>query len=105
MTMLPNGCLRPQITDEEVALALDMMGKLWRSRLEQKGRGATASPHESFGIIAEEVDEMLDALRANDERAFTGEALDIGVACLLAIGSALAHGRESPPPPAQGKES
>ena len=58
-------------------------------RIQQKGDGAYAGPHETYGILAEEFDELLDALRANDADSFRDELGDIIVGCLIGLASAL----------------
>lgn len=58
-------------------------------RLTQKGKAAFISKHEVLGIVAEEYDELVKAVRKNDEKyqrvKITGELLDIAVACILGM--------------------
>jgi NTP pyrophosphatase (non-canonical NTP hydrolase) len=56
-------------------------------RLREKGDGAYASEHETYGIIAEEFDELRDAMRANDPANFREELVDIAVACIIGMAS------------------
>ncbi len=58
-------------------------------RLKEKGRMSYAGPHETYGIIAEEIAELLDAVRANDAEQLGQELLDIAVACAIGIASVL----------------
>lgn len=59
------------------------------ARIREKGDGAYIGPHEAYGIIAEEFDELRDAMRANDADDFRDELADIAVACILGLASAL----------------
>ena len=54
-------------------------------RLKRKGNGSFYSRHESFGIIAEEFDELWDELRSNNKQKFKNELIDVAVACLFSI--------------------
>ena len=61
-------------------------------RLSKKGPGAFIGPHETYGIIAEEVHELLHAIQENDSgesglAAIEDELLDIAVAAILAVAS------------------
>lgn len=47
--------------------------------------GAFLSTHEGYGVLAEEVAELLDAIRANDRGAIELEAIQVAaVACRIA---------------------
>ena len=56
-------------------------------RLAQKGRGSFIGSHETLGIIAEEYDELKDAVRSDDPQEVERELVDIAVACILGIAS------------------
>lgn len=48
--------------------------------------GDYASTHEAYGVLAEEVSELLDAIRLNDGEAIRDEAIDVAaVAYRLAV--------------------
>lgn len=84
---MPRG--RPQIDDGIVgAIVLRVLDKT-TFRLTQKGRGAFVGTHETYGIIAEEVDELLEALRKDDIEQFDKELLDVAVACVIGMASIL----------------
>ena len=51
-------------------------------RYGEKGWGISVSRHEITGLIVEEWDELLEALRSNDVDDFCAELRDIAVACL-----------------------
>jgi len=56
-------------------------------RLEEKGDGGYASSHEIYGIIKEEMNELLDAITENDADDIRSECIDIAVACIFGIAS------------------
>lgn len=43
--------------------------------------GPFASLHEAYGVLAEEVAEMFDAMRRDDHDAFALEAIDVMAVC------------------------
>jgi NTP pyrophosphatase (non-canonical NTP hydrolase) len=47
-----------------------------------KRYGPPASTHESYGVLCEEVAELLDAIRANDLPAVKAEALQVAAVAL-----------------------
>lgn len=65
---------------EQLAAALDR-------RCVKHGDGAFHGPHEGFGVIAEEIDELLEAIRSNDRRRVHDEAMDVAVAALWLVAS------------------
>ena len=68
---------KDQILAEHKRLLLQLV-----KRYEEKGQGIAVSRHEIVGLISEEWQELLDALRSNDEDDFYDELIDIAVACL-----------------------
>lgn len=54
-------------------------------QLIQKGDGAFISTHEALGIIAEEYDELKDAVRSNNIEDVKKELLDIIVAAQFTV--------------------
>ena len=52
--------------------------------------GRFASSHEGFGVLSEEVAELLDAIRANDMTAIEHEAIQVS-AVALRIAMATSH--------------
>ena len=56
---------------------------LSREMLEAESRyGPFTSTHEGYGVLAEEVAELLDAIRANDAGAVDREALQVAAVAL-----------------------
>ena len=56
-------------------------------RIAEKGNHASASLHESWGVIAEEFDEFKVAVQENDTLSARSELLDIAVAAVWALAS------------------
>ena len=52
------------------------------ARARSKFPGTFASPHEGFAILKEEVDELWDAVKANDKRNAKEEAIQVGAMAL-----------------------
>lgn len=44
--------------------------------------GEFASTHEAYGVLAEEVDELLDAIRCNDAQWVIDEAIDVAAVAI-----------------------
>lgn len=76
---------RFQISHEAQARAVQRLESALERRLKQKGRGTFASTHEILGIVTEEYDEFVDAVRANDRKMTMKELEDIAVACVFAF--------------------
>lgn len=70
---------RPLITAEEVNRGITALSVKLAKRLNEKGAGAFVSRHEILGTIAEEYDELIEAVRAGSLDDVARELLDIGV--------------------------
>ena len=68
--------------------------------MKEHGKLAHASKHESVGIIMEEVQEMLEAVRLDDAKPFVDEVIDVIVAGVWTLASVVA-GSEVDAPPAE----
>lgn len=78
---------RDMVSQERVEKALEKFRQHFNKRLKKKGYGAYASSHEAYGIIAEEMHELMVELHGNNKTKFVDEALDIAVACIWAAAS------------------
>jgi NTP pyrophosphatase (non-canonical NTP hydrolase) len=76
---------RPRIGGEAIGNAIADLMNCLKIRLTQKGDGAFASPHEVFGVVIEEVLELLLAILNNNPEAVRRELLDIAVACVFGV--------------------
>ncbi len=82
--------IRDRITEQELDRATSEIGNGVARRLDEKGWGAFAGPHETFGVIAEEFNkELLDALQLNSVVDFRKELIAIAVACIVGLASEL----------------
>ena len=81
---------RPQTTLLELQDAISFLIPAAKKRLDKHGHGIAISPHEVYGILAEEMDELVDELRANNRVEFYDELVDIAIAAIFGMVS-LAH--------------
>jgi len=70
--------------------AIDEIKEKVLFRLQTKGSGLFVDKHQCYGILAEEVKELLDALHANNTDAMKEEVKDIAVAAIWALASMIA---------------
>ena len=56
-------------------------------RVDEKGNGLFVDKHQIYGIVAEELKELMDALHANDIEGMKRELKDIAVAAIWGIAS------------------
>ena len=83
-----NLVVRQQTTDEEMQqVVLDEVLPAIGRRLARHGYGLAAGPHEIYGILAEEMDELIDELRDNNHTEFYHELLDIAVGAIFGMAS------------------
>lgn len=76
---------RKRIRKRYVKFARRLLKDKLNSRIAQKGPYSYASVHEAYGIIAEEVKELLDAVQSNNRDHVMSELLDVAVGCVFAI--------------------
>ncbi len=81
------GTGRSEITDKEITKCIALVEEKIQMRLQQKHRGSYIGNHETYGILAEEFKELLDALQANDNEEFYTELIDIAVGAILGMAS------------------
>lgn len=74
---------RESISSNSIAEAADKVGSEMSRRLQEKGFGSFASTHEIAGVIHEEFNELMNALRENDAEQFQKELYDIAVGCIF----------------------
>lgn len=74
---------RVPITDQTLALACADVTRSLHDRIREKGPGTFASRHEIYGLLAEEMDELLLAVRSQDLSDVRLELLDIAVAAIF----------------------
>ena len=64
----------------------------FQDKLKEKGRMSLCSTHECLGLINEEHNELIEAVRSNSLEEFEEEVADIGVCVILALASKYAGG-------------
>lgn len=87
----PIGFGRSEIKDIEIQKAITLLKEKIEMRLTQKHRGSYIGNHETYGILAEEFNELLDALQGNNNEGFLSELLDIAVGAILGMASMYAN--------------
>jgi hypothetical protein len=73
---------RTNISKDALTEVLLSAGNLIRFHYKKKGEGAAISTHEVYGLLAEEMDELMEAMRDDDASHFYDELMDIAVAAL-----------------------
>lgn len=86
---------RPIVCAQEIDWAIGMMKQSLGDRLMKHGAGCYSGNHEMLGTITEEYDELIEAVRSNNNDAVGLELLDIAVACVFAVASRFALDRPS----------
>ena len=71
-----------EITHELVEQAIEKFRERVTTAFEKHGSQCFASAHEGYGVIAEEVAELLDAIRANDPEEIKKESMDVAVSAM-----------------------
>ncbi len=84
---------RDQATKKEVEIAIKAVIENLYKRLDKKGWGVYAGPHEIDGILDEEFMELKIEMHANNNFAFINELSDIAVGAIFGIVSMLKHER------------
>jgi len=74
---------RPRITEEQIKKGLELFNQVLDFRLKEKGDRAFASKHEVLGIITEEYQELIEAVKNNDKENFEEELFDVAVAAIF----------------------
>lgn len=75
---------RPEYDRDDMAVVLEDLAAHLNARLKH-GPGVYASPHETLGVVAEEYDELLEAVRSNDAADTAKELMDVAVGALFGI--------------------
>lgn len=73
---------RKPIANYEIDDAINVLVSNIEQRIDKFGDSSHVSKHESFGIIAEEMHELLLAVHGNDLDNAQQECMDIAVACI-----------------------
>lgn len=91
---------RPEVGEVILNEVHDVFLKNLSRAIAKNGRGAYASVHETYGVIAEEMQEFLETLRSNNLHAvdqLERELLDIAVAAFWGVASIGRHRVDTEP--------
>jgi NTP pyrophosphatase (non-canonical NTP hydrolase) len=80
---------RPQVSTENLLKASEIIMTQIGKRLDQHGRGAYVSSHETLGFMQEEYKELVYAVQSNDDDAVSSELEDVAVVAIFGIASML----------------
>lgn len=78
---------RPEVSDKVLLGAIEALTVNIGRRIEEKGRGAFLSSHETLGIVTEENYELIEAVKGNDPVQVAEELMDIAVSCVFGVAS------------------
>ena len=78
---------RLEVNHSTLAEAMGQLVIDLNRRLEKHGRGSFIGSHEIYGVIAEEMDELLEAIRGNNLHLVENELMDVAVAALFGYAS------------------
>jgi hypothetical protein len=76
---------RNLINIDDVDAALDVIREKILEKLEEKGPHSLCSIHEILGIVTEEYDELVLAVRSNKHKAVMAECEDIAVGAIFGL--------------------
>ncbi len=82
---------RDIITEGQIQKSIEEVILTLNKRLKKKGYGAFAGTHECYGVVVEEVQELAEEMRANDDEKFKEELLDVIVAAIFGLASLKAN--------------
>jgi NTP pyrophosphatase (non-canonical NTP hydrolase) len=76
---------RPKITHLQRIAAVEVLKQRLIERLQEKGYGTMASRHEVLGMMVEEYDELIEAVRSDSLAEVRAELLDIAVGAVFSL--------------------
>lgn len=78
---------RPPVTTSQIDQALERVKERALANMAKHGAGAYASRHEAYGVLAEEMLELLVAIQNTHYPHYIEELLDIAAAAVFAVAS------------------
>lgn len=82
------------VGEADLAHAFRVIRAALRRRTVKHGQDAYVSPHHALGVLVEEYDEAVEAIRFDaDPHRFDDELVDVAVTCLWALASSRARER------------
>lgn len=83
--MVKNFVVRRETDLDECQVIINTLHAAIEKRLKRHGFGVAAGPHEIYGILAEEMDELLDEVRSNNHRQLYEELVDISIGAIFGM--------------------
>ena len=80
---------RADVPKEIRDLAMGEVSRRMEQKMKKYGERTFVSSHEIYGILAEEMDEFLSAVRKGDVDGIKDELIDIAVAAVFGLASAM----------------
>lgn len=80
---------RADVPKEMRDMAIALVAQRMEQKMKQYGERTFISSHEIYGIMAEEMAEYLDAVRNGNQHAIKDELIDIAVAAVFGLASAI----------------
>jgi len=81
---------RPELTADDINIAVLKLQKEVARRLNEKGRDSFASRHEILGVITEEYYELIGAVESKSLADVEDELFDLAVAAVISAASTMA---------------
>ncbi len=81
---------RLKVTEIYIDTALDILKSEIMRRIDQKGDYSFINDHEFLGIVTEEYNELIEAVKSNNTDNVSQEGMDIAVACVFNVAGIIA---------------
>ena len=78
---------RVLVTDSVLQSSVALTVETLKRRLSKHGVFSAIGPHETLGIITEEYQELIGAIRGNNREETKQELIDIAVSCIFGLAS------------------
>ena len=81
---------RPELTADDINIAVRKLQKEVARRLNEKGKGSFASRHEILGVITEEYHELIEAVTLKPLANVEDELFDLAVGAVISAACTMA---------------
>lgn len=82
---------RPELTADDINIAIRKLQKEVARRLNEKGKGSFASRHEILGVATEEYHELIEAVTSKSLAEVEDELFDSAVGSIISAASVMAN--------------
>ena len=76
-----------ELTEEQISIALKLLGVALNRRIQEKGRDSFVNAHEILGATEVEVAELREAVHKKVTIDIISELLDVAVGCVVGVAS------------------